>query len=527
VAAMAAATLVCFAPTAVASPHAKPATSPASYGDTWTVDPGTNTLTEYAADASGAATPIATISGADTTLDGPSAIAIGPKGRMYVANALDDSILEFAPGATGDVAPVATIAGPKTGLDAPNSVLLAAGQVWVTDPDSNTVEGFSGGDNGDVLPAESIRGSKTGLDHPIALAVDGSAFPLITVLNAPMSGGGSLTQYFPDQFGNTAPIDRITGTTAHAFSSPSAIVSIGFGLLWVADGGAHSITDLISLSGGDRAPVLATLQGPATDLDTPSGMTMDAQGQLMVSDATAHTVSVFASGAHGDVAPLRTITGVGADLGSPAGIAAIGAAPGAPTDVSAVTHGSNATVRWKAPTATGGGVVGYDLTMILKFKHGREEEGFVGGSGLTLPVTTTGTTFTAHHLRLGGHYSFRVQAVNVFGSSSGVTSRSVIPVTVPSAPPAVIAIGGKDSLAVAWKKPAQDGGLPIIDYRVQYATCPLSALGCHVATRLVGPKHHRVRIGGLPSGRKYHVRVLAESKAGRGRPSKQVSATTH
>ena len=496
-----------------------PAVSP-SYGLTWTVDTAADALTAYAANASGAASPVATITGASTGLDGPTGVAVGPSGTIYVTNSLSDSITEYAAGAQGDATPKATVSGAQTGLDGPSSVTIGTGQVWVTNPSANTVEAFSPGVSGNVLPAETIAGPKTQLNHPIAITVS-QGFPLITVLNAPTVGASSITSYLGARYGNLTPQTVITGTTAHAFNAPTAITSAGF-LLWVADGGAHSVTELISLFGGPRTPAVAVLKGAATGIDDPSGLAVDAIGELEVADASSHTVSVFGADAHGDAAPIRTITGVGSGPGQPAGLTVTGAAPAAPTDVRAAVHHRSATVRWDAPTATGGGLLGYEVETVERLPHGGEE-GSGGGTG-EYGLTTTRTHTTIHGLQYGRTYTFIVQAVNIFGTSPAGRSAELTPLSVPTAPAHVLAVGGDHAITVGWTKPSEDGGRPVRRYRVEYATCRPGALGCHFASTIVTASHRRVTITGLTAGQTYDLRVLAESSVGNGHPSKVVRA---
>jgi sugar lactone lactonase YvrE len=81
-------------------------------------------ITRYAAGATGNATPTATIAGSNTRLTGPAGIAVDAAGRLYVTNFGSngisvDSITVYAASATGNATPTATIAGSNTGLSAP------------------------------------------------------------------------------------------------------------------------------------------------------------------------------------------------------------------------------------------------------------------------------------------------------------------------------------------------------------------------------------------------------------------------
>lgn len=69
-----------------------------------------NSIKVFAPYPSGAATPIRTISGANTTLNGPRGMAFDADGNLWVANYGAQTVLEFSPSANGNVAPIATIA---------------------------------------------------------------------------------------------------------------------------------------------------------------------------------------------------------------------------------------------------------------------------------------------------------------------------------------------------------------------------------------------------------------------------------
>src|SRR5205823_1450157 len=70
-----------------------------------------NSITAYAAGASGNATPTATIAGGNTGLNGPVGVALDGAGNIYVSNVNVSSILVYAAEASGNATPTATIAG--------------------------------------------------------------------------------------------------------------------------------------------------------------------------------------------------------------------------------------------------------------------------------------------------------------------------------------------------------------------------------------------------------------------------------
>jgi hypothetical protein len=180
-------------------------------------------------------------------------------------------------------------------------------------------------------------------------------------------------------------------------------------------------------------------------------------------------------------------------------------------------------VHWKAPTVTGGGIIGYDVFALTRktiHTHGGTIT-ITSGEGFE----TTKTSVTMHHLKNGQKYFFTVQAVNTFGQSASARSSTVTPLTLPGAPRDVIALGGSGSVAVAWSKPRQDGGKPITHYRLEYATCSPAAAGCAFHTQVAPGTHHRAKITGLTPGKTYHVRVIAHTSVGNSPPSKVVTAT--
>src|SRR5881396_2407078 len=141
---------------------------------------GSNSITVYAAGASGNATPAATIAGGNTGLDFPTGIALDGTGNIYVGNSggnitVDGSITVYAAGASGNATPTATIAGGNTGLSIPQGIALdGAGNIYVANIVSNSITIYAAGANGNATPAASIAGGNTGLSFPVGIALDGA-----------------------------------------------------------------------------------------------------------------------------------------------------------------------------------------------------------------------------------------------------------------------------------------------------------------------------------------------------------------
>jgi hypothetical protein len=78
-------------------------------GDMYVCDSTANAIFVFPPNPNGATTPIRTISGTATTLNGPMGIALGLDGTLYVANTGAKNLLLFPPVSNGNVAPEATI----------------------------------------------------------------------------------------------------------------------------------------------------------------------------------------------------------------------------------------------------------------------------------------------------------------------------------------------------------------------------------------------------------------------------------
>jgi hypothetical protein len=68
---------------------------------------------------SGNLQPSFVITGADTGLVAPSGLTFDHAGHLWVANAGANTLTEYAAGASGDAQPVATISGSSSGLSGP------------------------------------------------------------------------------------------------------------------------------------------------------------------------------------------------------------------------------------------------------------------------------------------------------------------------------------------------------------------------------------------------------------------------
>jgi hypothetical protein len=229
----------------------------------WVGNGANSNVNAFSLTATGNASPIATLSGPLTGLNGIGALTFDSVGELWVASANNDALEQFAPGATGNVAPSQVVSGPNTGIVTPSGIALGStGRLYVTESAANTVAIFPAGAAGNTPAAATISGPDTGL------------------------------------------------------STPTGVV-IGGGRIWVANQGNDTITAYPGAANGDVAPV-ATIGGSATQLSHPAGLGLDAAGNLLVANFFGASVLKFPlAGPFGDVSPKAVIGGPGAQLSLP------------------------------------------------------------------------------------------------------------------------------------------------------------------------------------------------------------------
>ena len=166
-----------------------------------------------------------------------------------------------------------------------------------------------------------------------------------------------------------------------------------------------------------------------------------------LTNGTSYTFTASAQNAIGN-SPTLTTAAI-----TPAG------APTPPTTVSAAAGDRSAIITFSGAGANGSTVTGY----IIK----------ISPTGDTVTVTSSPAPISG--LTNGGSYTFTVAAVNAIGESTFSTATaSATPAAAPGAPTSLAVLAGDTSTVVSWTQPADDGGSPIISYRITAsngATC--------------------------------------------------------
>ncbi len=271
---------------------------------------GYSAVLSYALGATGNVSPVTTLAGSATGLDGTGAVAIDPNGRVYVANEDSATITEYAYGQTGNVAPSATISGSNTGLALPDGLAVdATGRLYVANHAANSITVYAPGASGNVTPVATISGPDTGLSGPVGLTIDPAGHLWVSD-----NQSNALTEYAPGAHGDASPLDTISGPGT-GLNGPSGLTIDGAGNLLVADTYGEELLEF-QLSANGAALPLRAIVGPNTGFSFPVGVDVDSNGNIYVSNEFAG-VEAFTSSATGNMSPFATISGSNTGLSSP------------------------------------------------------------------------------------------------------------------------------------------------------------------------------------------------------------------
>ena len=166
---------------------------------------GSGSVTVYAAGANGNVAPIDTITGSNTGLVAPLALALDASNNTYVPNFNTATLTVYAAGANGNVAPIQTIGGGRTRIFDPFQVAVGGGSIYVANSAAYSITSYPVGANGNVKPRGDIHGRKTKLNDPSGVALDASGN--VYAANA----NNTITVYAPGTVGNVSPIRTIKG----------------------------------------------------------------------------------------------------------------------------------------------------------------------------------------------------------------------------------------------------------------------------------------------------------------------------
>jgi sugar lactone lactonase YvrE len=326
-----------------------------SAGRIYVTDYWLDSISVFAPDAAGAASPVATIRGSKTGLQFPTGIAVDSKGKIYALNAAGEvteapgpgdqvRIDVYAAGSNGNVAPTAVIVGHRTRLENPKAIAVdSSDKIYVADEggddDPNSpprVMVYEAGSKGDIAPIATISGGKTGLDNPDGIAVESSGKIYVTNNGSESRDTDTITVYPPAAHGNVAPVATIGSETEPqgiAVDSAGKIYVTNrvdwrhqkFGLQKFDPHLAQSVRVYAANANGDEAEPIAIIQGLQTGMDEVEGVMVGRKGEIYVAScplSKSGTVTVYPANSNGDVKPRATIAdGADTELDLPRAIA--------------------------------------------------------------------------------------------------------------------------------------------------------------------------------------------------------------
>lgn len=169
-------------------------------------------------------------------------------------------------------------------------------------------------------------------------------------------------------------------------------------------------------------------------------------------------------------------------------------APDAPTAVTVTRGDTTASLSWTPPTFDGGDAINfYRITASP------------GGATTWADVSSTSTTFTG--LSNGTHYTFSVQAVNLYaGAGPAGVSATVVPAGVPASPAKPGVVAGRRFAAITWHAPSSNG-TPITTYQVRASNGVMKTVSAGV---------RKLKFTGLRRGKRLSFRVRAVNSLGHG-----------
>jgi hypothetical protein len=225
-------------------------------------------------------TPERVITGPNTLLCQPSAIAVGPGGEVYVLNH-----------ARGNPSkPPAPRPGWTT---------------WVTVYDSAA--------NGDAAPSRALEiGSLSG-GGASTIAVDRAGFLYVAyTVHGPLDAG-SVTVFEPGVDGNVEPVRVLSGPRT-GLQRPKELALDRQGNLYALNvkGDLDDTVRVFSAVSAGNVEPYRVIAGAHTGLARPIGLAVDQEERLYVANAghrvRPNSVTVYDAGATGDTAPIRIIT---------------------------------------------------------------------------------------------------------------------------------------------------------------------------------------------------------------------------
>ncbi len=276
----------------------------------------------------------------------------------------------------------------------------------------------------------------------------------------------------------TAPTAAPTGVTA---TPDNAAGTVKWTPVPPASNGGSPIT-------GYRIEVSAACTAPCTppfvkNVDRPESAPHEAVVDGLTNGST-YIFKVFA----------RNSVGFGPGS-TPVNATPLATLPGAPASATATGANASAFVNWTEPLNNGGSpITAYIVNTLVG--DGLQRSDRLGANVRSVLIT---------QLANGTLYSFEIKAVNNVGEGAPFTplpSATPNP-TAPAAPTQVIASRGNQEVSLQWRLPADNGGSPIVSWKIVIIAVGSTTPTTHFIPDTGGDVIRTTRIAGLTNGTTY------------------------
>ncbi len=250
----------------------------------------------------------------------------GATGKLYVATA--GGILRFggALQATGNASPEATISGNQTQLSAPQRLFIDANndRLLVANSGTGAILIFSPAStaSGNVAP-KTVLTSSGNLAAPVDVAIDTT-----TGVDLLYVADGQNVLVFSGQSGLTGSVNPVPARTINfTFTIGAILLDKGNNRLFIGDPADNAVDILPNASaatGSAAALISGTISGSNTLLQHPNGLALDNAGRLVVSNSAGPTITIYPTSAvptGGNVVPVASLVGGNTSLAGPGQLA--------------------------------------------------------------------------------------------------------------------------------------------------------------------------------------------------------------
>jgi len=188
-----------------------------------------------------------------------------------------------------------------------------------------------------------------------------------------------------------------------------------------------------------------------------------------------------------------------------------GLRPGPPTALAAQGGDGFVLLTWEPPEEEGGSPI---LNYLVYRGTNLDLMSNLGAIGNI-------TNYNDNSVENGVTYYYRVRAINEYGEGNLSEAVPVTPLGVPGVPSSVSASKVDGTVKITWSRPTQDGGSPILNYRLYRGT----STGQPVPYATVGNTTFSYTDGNVSEGEIYSYRLLAVNEVGDGPLSTAVSVS--